>query len=45
MEAEADTGHMLELYELDTVDPHLLLPLLGDKCIGVHYYPTLSRLL
>jgi hypothetical protein len=35
MEAEADTGHMLELFELDTVDPKLLLPLLGDKCEGI----------
>ena len=35
IEAETDTDHMVELFELDTVDPRLLLPLLGEHCEGV----------
>lgn len=36
MSAETDTSHMLELYELDTVDPDVLVPMLGTHVEGLY---------
>jgi len=36
MSAEVDTSHMVELYELDTADPDVLLPMLGDHIEGLY---------
>jgi len=36
MSAEVDTSHMLELYDLDTVDPDQLLPMLGSHVEGLY---------
>lgn len=36
MSTEADTSHMVELFELDTVDPDALLPMLGEHVEGLY---------